>query len=110
MSKKDFRLVRPVKDAYSTREVGYEDTFDYPNLYNEETGEVGICGGHGIYAWAKREDYELINQRKDEQEKKIDAVEELEKILMEELEKIGATTSQIWKKKNQNKDDEKRRL
>jgi len=64
MSKKDFRLVRPVKDAYSTREVGYEDTFDYPNLYNEKTGEVGICGGHGIYAWAKREDYELINQTK----------------------------------------------
>ena len=38
--------------------------------------------------------------------KKIDAVEELEKILMEELEKIGATTSQILKKKNQNKEDE----
>ena len=37
--------------------------------------------------------------------KKIDAVEVLEKILMEELEKIGATTSQIWKKKNQNKDE-----
>ena len=66
MSKKDFRLVRPVKDAYSTREVGYEDTFDYPNLYNEKNGEVGICGGHGIYAWAKREDYELITQNKDE--------------------------------------------
>jgi len=66
MSKKDFKLVRPVKDAYSTREVGYEDTFDYPNLYNEKTGEVGICGGHGIYAWAKREDYELLNKNKDE--------------------------------------------
>ncbi len=63
---KDFRLVRPVKDAYSTREVGYEDTFDYPNLYDEKTGEVGICGGHGIYAWAKREDYEIINQKEDE--------------------------------------------
>ena len=37
--------------------------------------------------------------------KKIDAVEELEKILMEELEKIGSTTSQIRKKKNQNKDE-----
>ena len=36
--------------------------------------------------------------------KKIDAVEELEKILMGELEKIGATTSQILKK-SQNKDD-----
>ena len=53
MSKKDFRLVRPVSDVYSTREVGYEDTFEYPNLYDEKTGEVGICGGHGIYAWAK---------------------------------------------------------
>jgi hypothetical protein len=68
MSKKDFRLVRPVKDAYSTREVGYEDTFDYPNLYDEKTGEVGICGGHGIYAWAQREDYELINQNKEDGE------------------------------------------
>ena len=67
MSKKDFRLVRPVKDAYSTREVGYEDTFDYPNLYDEKTGEVGICGGHGIYAWAQREDYELINQNKEDE-------------------------------------------
>ena len=37
--------------------------------------------------------------------KKIDSVEVLEKILMEELEKIGATTSQIWKKKNQNEDE-----
>ena len=66
MSKKDFRLVRPVKDVYSTREVGYEDTFDPPNLYDEKTGEVWICGGHGIYALAKREDYELINQNEDD--------------------------------------------
>ena len=71
MSKKDFRLVRPVKDAYSTREVGYEDTFDYPNVDNEETGEVGICGGHGIYAWAKRKDYELINQNESQSDSNI---------------------------------------
>ena len=33
MSKKDFRLVRPVKDAYTTRKLDMIDTFDPPNLY-----------------------------------------------------------------------------
>ena len=63
-----FRLVKEVSDAYSTREIGYETTDEYPNLYNEKTGELGICGGHGIYAWAQKEDYEIINQTKDEVE------------------------------------------
>ena len=113
MSKKDFRLVRPVKDAYSTREVGYEDTFDYPNLYNEKTGEVGICGGHGIYAWAKREDYELINQTKMSKEEPymtfmtneeiVKHIEHLKTLDLPELEKQGMISD--WEKSlNQNKD------
>ncbi len=59
-----FRLIKEVSGPYSPCKVGYEDTFDYPNLYNEKTGELGICGGHGIYNWAQKEDYEIINQYK----------------------------------------------
>lgn len=59
-----FRLIKEVSDVYSPRKVGYETTDEYPNLYNEESGELGICGGHGIYAWAQKEDYEIIKQRR----------------------------------------------
>jgi len=61
-----FRLLKEASDAYSPYKVGYEITDEYPNLYNERTGELGICGGHGIYAWVQKEDYEIINQNKDE--------------------------------------------
>ena len=61
-----FRLLKEASDGYSPHKVGYETTDEYPNLYDERTGELGICGGHGIYAWVQKEDYEIINQNKNE--------------------------------------------
>ena len=58
-----FRLLKEASDGYSPHKVGYETTDEYPNLYDERTGELGICGGHGIYAWVQKEDYEIINPK-----------------------------------------------
>ena len=81
-----------------------DDFFDtYKN--NQELRESSVLKLNDLITINEVQALKTFKTKTKMSKKKIDAVEVLEKILMEELEKIGATTSQIWKKKNQNEDE-----
>ena len=56
----DYKTNKDIMGSYHLIKKGHKDILDYPTHYDEKTGELGICEGHGVYTWITKDDYTII--------------------------------------------------